>query len=133
MAAFGSDNEKDPDNKDVLLALAIASGATAAEAAGQLNLSVRTVHRRQADPDFRTLVADIRAQTFERAFGCLTDHMTRAAQKVAALIDHKDPVIQLRAARTLLTLGLRMHDAVDLTERVRRLEDELDHPPEDLP
>ena len=132
MAPFGTKNKKTSDNKHVLLALAIASGASTAEAAARLNCSVRTVKRRRAAPEFRQLVADLRAQTLEQALGCLTDHMTRAAQKVAALMDDPDPALQLRAARTLLTLGLRIHDAVDLTERVRKLE-ELDHPPEDLP
>lgn len=33
--------------------------------------------------------------------------------------------IRIRAARSLLTLGLRLHDAVDVTERVRKVEEQV--------
>jgi hypothetical protein len=125
MAEFGSENEKS-ENKDVLLALAIAAGASAAEAAGQLDISVRTVHRRMADPDFRKFVSDLRAQMLERTLGRLTENMTRAADTMMRLLDDPDPALRLRAARSMLTLGLRLHDAVDLASQVRDLQAQVD-------
>jgi hypothetical protein len=98
----------DTENKDVLLAMALAAGASAADAGRQLDVSVSTVKRRMSDPDFRRFVADLRGQMLE-------------------------PPIRIRAARALLSFGLRLHDAVDVTERVRRLEEELDRRPEALP
>jgi transcriptional regulator of acetoin/glycerol metabolism len=46
----------DTEKKDVLLAAAIASGTSASAAARQMDLSLSTVQRRMADPDFRKLV-----------------------------------------------------------------------------
>ena len=126
MAEFGA------ENKDVLLAVAIASGTSASEASRQLDIPLRTVQRRMADPDFRRFVTALRDQMLERALGRVTDNMTRAADALASRLDDPNPAIGIRAARALLTLGLRLHDAVDLTERVRRLEAEQANP-EDIP
>lgn len=122
----------DTENKDVLLVMALAAGASASDAARQLEVSLSTIKRRMADPDFRRLVADLRAEMLHRALGRVTDNMTRAADTLANRLDDPNPAIGIRAARALLTLGLRLHDAVDLTERVRRLEAEQANP-EDLP
>ena len=51
----------DTENKDVLLAMALAAGASASDAARQLELSLSTVKRRMADPDFRQFVSELRA------------------------------------------------------------------------
>lgn len=123
----------DTENKDVLLAMALAAGASASDAGRQLDVSLSTVRRRMADPDFRKFVGDLRDQMLERALGRVTDTMTRAADALAALLDDPKPPIRIRAARALLSFGLRLHDAVDVTERVRRLEEELARRPEALP
>jgi hypothetical protein len=115
----------DTQEKDVLLATAIASGATASAAAQQLELSRSTVERRMAEPQFRRLVADLRGEMVASALGRMADNLTRAAESVAALLDAPEPHLRLRAARALFTFSLRMRDAVDLDQRVRDLEDEL--------
>jgi hypothetical protein len=125
MAEFGAEN-KEVENKDVLLALAIASGSSASAAARDLDIPIRTVQRRTADPDFRKFVSDLRGQMLAAALGRLTDNMTRAADTLAGLLDDKNPALRIRAARSLLTLGLRMHDAVDVAEKVRSLQEEVD-------
>ena len=116
----------DTENKDVLLAMALAAGASASDAARQLEVSISTVKRRMADPDFRRFVADLRAEMLARALGRVTDNMTRAADTLARLLDSQNPAIQIRAARALLALGLRLHEAVDVADRVREIEAELD-------
>jgi transposase-like protein len=121
----------DTENKDVLLAMALAAGASASDAARQLEVSISTVKRRLADPDFRRFVADLRAEMLARALGRVTDNMTRAADTLAGLLDDQNPAIRIRAARALLTLGLRLHDAIDVTERVRAIEEELERRRED--
>ena len=112
----------DTENKDVLLATALASGASASAAAKQMDLSLSTVKRRMADPVFRKLVSDLRQEVLTAALGRMTDNMTRAADAVAALLDAEQPAIRLGAARTLVSLGLRLQDALDLTDRMRELE-----------
>ena len=61
----------DTENKDVVLAMALAAGACAAEAARQTGVSLSTVNRRMADPDFRRFVADLRGQMLAAALGRL--------------------------------------------------------------
>jgi transposase-like protein len=112
----------DTENKDVLLAMAIASGASSAETARDLDVSISTVKRRMADPEFKQLVNDLRREMLTTALGRMSHNMTRAADTVAALLDAEEPYIRLRAARAMLTLGMKLNDAVDLTERIHELE-----------
>jgi hypothetical protein len=70
-------------------------------------------------------VADLRAEMLATALGRFSGNMTRAADTIAGLLDDPDPALRLRAARTLLTVGLRLHEAVDVAERLRVLEGEL--------
>jgi hypothetical protein len=116
----------DTENKDVRLAMALAAGASASAAARDLDISLSTVNRRLADLDFRKFVADLRGQMLERALGRVTDNMTGAADTLVALLDHDNPVYRLGAARAMLTLGLKLHDAVDTAEQVRLLQEEVD-------
>jgi hypothetical protein len=114
-----------PSEKRSLLALALASGTSITDAAEQAGISRKTVQRYLARPAFRRLVARQRAEMLASALGRMTDNMSRAADTVASLLDGAEPHIRLRAARTLLSLGLRLQDAVDVDERVRELEREL--------
>ena len=111
--------------KKMVLALALASGMTAAAAAEQEQVSLRTVRRRLANPAFRRLVARLRGQMLEAALGRLAENMTRAADKVARLLDSGNEAVALRAARTLMSLGLRLRDSVELADRIHDIEREL--------
>jgi len=115
----------DTENKDVLLATAIASGANAS-AAREMELSLSTVQRRMTDPKFRQLVAELRQELLMTALGRVSHNMTRAADTVAALLDAEEPHIRLRAARALMTLGIKLRDSVELSERMKEVEDELE-------
>jgi len=115
----------DTTGKKVALALALASGATAPKAAEQAQVSLRTVRRKLANPAFRRLVSRLRGDMLAAALGRMAENMTRAADTVAGLLDEENAAIRLRAARTMLSLGLRLRDSVDLGERVRELEREL--------
>ncbi len=116
MAHFGS------PKKDVTLALALASGGTITAAAEQAGVSRRTATRKLTDPAFRQLVAQMRADFVAQAVGRLTQNMTRAADGLVAMLDSGDERVRLRVIRALLTLGHRLHDAVDLELRLRNLE-----------
>jgi hypothetical protein len=111
--------------KDSKLALALSAGATIAEAAAENGLSSRTVNRKLATPEFRRQVAELRGELMSRALDHMTDNMTRAADVLAGLLDSENPAFRLRAARSLLTLGLRLRDSIDLNDRIRDLEEEL--------
>lgn len=111
--------------KDVNLGLALASGASTAEAAEIAHVSQRTVQRRLADPAFRKLLADMREQFISRALGRMAEKMTAAADQLASLLETDKPALRLRSARAIISLGLRLHESVYVTERIRELELEL--------
>jgi F420-0:gamma-glutamyl ligase len=111
--------------KDSTLAMALASGESVGAAAEQAGVTDRTVRRKLSDPEFRRQVADLRGELMSRALDRMTDNMTRAADVLAGLLDEQNPAVRLRAARSLLTLGLRLRDSIDLNNRIRDLEDEL--------
>jgi len=112
--------------KDSILATALSSGASTAEAAEKAGVSQRTAQRRIADPEFQQQVAQLRTKLMARALDKMAENMTRAADAIARLIDAENPAISLRAARSMLTLSLRLHDALDLQNRIRAIEEELE-------
>jgi hypothetical protein len=122
-----------PPGKKSLLAMALASGASAIEAAEQFGVSRKTVQRCLANAAFRQRVARLRGELVAAALGRMADNMTRAADTVARLLDAEDPAIALRAARALLSLGLRLRDSVEIADRVDELEDQLASRQEGLP
>jgi hypothetical protein len=111
--------------KDPILALALAGGQSIEAVAEQAGLSRRTIERKLADPAFRQLVAEFRGQLIATALGLLAESMTRAARTIAALLDSPQEHIRLRAARTLITAGLRVRDSVELADQVRDLQAEV--------
>jgi hypothetical protein len=119
MSAFGR------SGKDVNLALALASGSSQVAAAEQLRISTRTIRRKMAQPQFRGLIAEFRDQFIAQALGRLADNMTRAADSFVTVLNSEREELRLRAARGMLSLGLRLRDSVELTERIRQIEAEL--------
>ena len=67
----------------------------------------------------------MRDELIGQALGRLADNMTLASDEIAALLKAENPALRLRAARAMLTFGLRLRDSVDLTERMRQVELEL--------
>jgi hypothetical protein len=114
-----------PGKKNSEIVLALAAGATVTAAAEAAQLSRKTVQRKLDTPAFRQLVADMRGQFIAGALGRMANNMTRAADALAALLDSQDERVRLRTARAVLSLGLRLRDSVDVTDRVRELEREL--------
>lgn len=110
-------------NADEPLALALARGVTLRDAAAEVGIGERTATRRWADPDFRRLVFRYRADLAGRAVGELADAMSAAAKTLRGLLDCESPAVRLGAARSLLEIGMKAREALDLEERVRALED----------
>jgi hypothetical protein len=111
--------------KNLALALNLATGTGTYAAAHQHGISPRTVQRKLANPEFRRLVAELRDELIGRALGRLADNMTLASDQIAALLKDENPALRLRAARALLSFGLRLRDSLDLTDRVREIERDL--------
>jgi hypothetical protein len=105
------------------LALALASGQTVRAAADATGIGERTATRRWADPDFRRRVGELRGDMVQRALGRMADGMAEAAHVLRALLDASTPpAVRLGAARTLLELGTKLRESVELEARIAALE-----------
>ena len=110
-------------NADDLLAVELAAGKTLRDAAAAAGIAERTATRRWADPEFRVLVFQRRGDMVGRAVGELTDGMTTAAKTLRELLTCDSLAVRLGAARSLLEIGVRLRESLELEERVRMLEE----------
>ena len=116
-------------NADDALALALASGVTVEEAAKQAGLSVRTAHRRRADPKFALEVGRLRRAALDQSLGLLTAGAVEATATLCALLKDESPTIRLRAAVAVLQACLKLREEVDLEERLAELEAKINDSP----
>jgi hypothetical protein len=112
-------------NADEALLAALAAGKTSAEAADMAGVSPRTIARRLTDPAFRQRLAELRGEMVSRASGRMADSMTEAADTLRALLQAEAESTRLGAARSILELGNKLRDAVELEERLAALEKRL--------
>jgi hypothetical protein len=117
---------------DDALLLALATGETVRDAARSAGIGERTATRRVADPDFRRRITEIRAAMIGRALGRLADGMVEAADMLRRLLDAQSENVRLGAARTLLELGVKLRENVELEERLQALEKQLSRSGEEL-
>lgn len=110
---------------DAALLLALASGQTVRDAAQAAGIGERTATRRVADPFFRRRVAELRAEMIGRALGQLADGMTEAAGTLRKLLAADGESVRLGAARSILELGNKLREAVELEERLATLEQRM--------
>jgi hypothetical protein len=106
---------------DDLLALALASGATHAEAATKAGCSAKTVQRRLHDPAFRARVSELRRGMVDAASGRLTGALTEAADALRGLLNADSEAVRLGAARSLIEMASRMHETVLLQGEIEEL------------
>ena len=112
-------------NADEALALAVASGQTLRDAAAAAGIGERTATRRWADPAFRRRVGELRGDMVSNAVGRMADGMADAAGKLRELLTADSESVQLGAARSLLELGVKLRESVELEERVAELEQSI--------
>jgi hypothetical protein len=106
-----------------LLVSALACGATKESAAHQAGVSLSTVHRRLADPEFCRQLQAFRADIVQRTAGALTAAGLEFVKTLIALVDPGIPhATRLGASRAGLELGMKVREAADLEERVATLE-----------
>src|SRR5262249_55802340 len=102
---------------DEFLLLAVAAGPTLRGAAPGAGISERTATRRIADPNFRRRITELRAEMVNRALGCMADSMTDAADTLRRLLKAPADNVKLGAARSLLELGAKLRDSVEVEDR----------------
>ena len=114
----GSKRKKSEDS----LLLALACGATLDAAARQCGVSERTIYRRLEDPKFKKRLERVRADMVGRTSGMLTAAGCEAIRTLLTLQKDSTPTVRLGAARTILEIGLKMRQMVDLEQRMAELE-----------
>ena len=105
--------------------MAVAAGQTLRDAAAAADVSERTAARRWADPGFRDRVGALRSDMAQRALGRLVDGMSEAADVLRQLLAAGSESVRLGAARSLLELGARLREGLELEQRLRELEERL--------
>src|SRR3954447_656782 len=99
-----------PKAEDKLL-LTLACGATVEAASRQCGLSIRTIYRRLAEPEFKRKLQALRTDMVQRTAGTLTAAATEA---VRTLLDLQKPVappaVRLGAAKAVLEIGVKLRE-----------------------
>ncbi len=112
---------------DALLASALAAGTTSVEAARRAGISPRTAKRRLADPQFRTLLAEMEQHVIEGAVHRLSHLSLMAIETLDDLMAVGTAAhVRLGAARAVLDTTLRWQELRDIDRRLQDLEARID-------
>jgi hypothetical protein len=114
------------EEKREQVALLLASGLTAKEAAAAAGVAERTVANWRAEDGFRARVVALRSGLMERAVGRLASHMADGAEALHGLLKAESEAVRLGAAKALLELGAKLHEGIDLAQQVQELARELE-------
>ena len=107
---------------DQKIIVALAGGQTVQAAARAAGVGESTVFRRLRDAAFRGAVAAARAEVTARALGKLAAASTAAASTLRKLLNAESEAVKLSAARSILELGTKLREAVELEQRIVALE-----------
>ena len=109
------------------LLMALACGASVAQAAAKAGISERTAYRRLTDPAFRARIETLRAEMVQRAAALLIAAAIHAAKTLIDLQASATPAsVRRRAARDILELSERLRQATILEKRLAALERQPD-------
>jgi len=108
MARRGYEPKKYELAADQLAALdLLLAGKTVTEAAAAVEVARETVSRwRNSDPAFQAAYNAALQSAYDATTARLLDARGRALDRLAALVDHADPAIALKAAAALLRVGI---------------------------
>jgi hypothetical protein len=112
-------------NADESLQGALAVGKTIRQAAALAGVSERTVNRRLQDTAFRRRIEELRAGMVQEALGKMADGMSDAAATLRKLLKAKGESVRLGAARSILELGSKLRESVELESRLQALEAQM--------
>lgn len=113
--------------RQTLLVAGLAKGLSVEEAAAEAGVSARTAFRwMAADPAIRTEVITLQREAMARALGVLSASSRAAATTLASLSEAAaSESVRLAAARTILEVGPRLRESIDLEQRLAELESAL--------
>lgn len=105
-----------------LAAVALAGGASIAEAARRSKVGEQTVRRWLKQPKFRARVNALRGEMVGAAVNTLSQSMTGAAVALERLLKSKSEGTRLRAAQSVLSLATKLRESEELEQRIAELE-----------
>lgn len=108
-----------------IIILGLAAGKAYADIAREAGCSPRTVRRRAVDESIRDDVIRARDAMVDDAVGRLSVAAAKAVDRLVKLLDCKSEVVQLQAARAILTEAVRLREHGDLLPRISELENRL--------
>ncbi len=106
---------------DSALILAIAAGASTAQAAEAAGVSERTARRRAANPAVRAEIAAATVAARARAVAVVASAAHEAATSLCGLLASKNDAARLGAARAILAAA-RHDQLADVEQRITNLE-----------
>jgi hypothetical protein len=111
--------------KQEAAALSLATGATKVEAAGSVDVAVRTIKAWMMLPPFKRRVHQLRSELTHRAIGILADNAASFALTLAT-VSREAPKHRDRAAAAKAGLDVlgRLNEKIALEERIAALEDQ---------
>ncbi|MGH9834952.1 MAG: hypothetical protein ACRD9Y_18180 [Blastocatellia bacterium] len=106
---------------------ALLSEPTTTIAAKSAGVGEATLFRWLNDPDFSAAYRDARGRLLERALTILQASSTDAAECLRDIVRNKKAPVyaRLSAAKTILEIGLKAREALEVEERLRALEERL--------
>jgi hypothetical protein len=105
---------------------ALACGASVEAAAQKAGISRATAYRRMHDPELQRQLQEIRSEMVRRTSGGLTASGAEALKTLLSLMQPTvPPGTRLGAARSILEIGMKMREVVDLDEQVKALEERM--------
>jgi hypothetical protein len=109
--------------------MALACGATVESAARKAGMGERTAYRRLSDPAFQEQLASLRFETVQRTAAMLSAASLEAVKTLVSLQESSVPAaVRLGAARSILELGSKMREMVELEQRLAGVERRLSQP-----
>lgn len=114
-----------PSGKPAVM-IALASGRSVADAARDGGVSERTISRWKQDLEFRAEITHIRGTLLDETLGQLVAASADAVATLRSVLgsDESDAV-KVRAARAILASMITVREAVDVEERLTRVEEAI--------
>lgn len=103
---------------DEKIVAALVSSSTIAEAAGKVNMSIRSIYDRMAKTEFKALYEAARSDIVRTAVTKMNEKLTEAIETVSEIMNSEEanPAVRLQAAQTIIT------NVVKFSERLKHEE-----------
>lgn len=95
------------------------------EAAARVGVSVGTIDRWHRDKTFKIMLAKTQNQATHAITAQVWNALTAATETLQRNMTCGSPVSEIRAASAMFDVALRLRDALELDERLTRLEEAL--------